>query len=232
MARKGVHINVYRLPDGVWRCDLKLNRNASGEGMMVSGTSEAEDGDTMMGWSFKGAFRGLSAAGSAIAKARRIAQRILKNPAIAATFPQYAIPALAALKALETAERKGLLPKLRRAEDPTLKKLATEIDEMAKGKRTAMSGGGTCLCDGSRRRAGARPAMMGAGASFPGGGRPSPFGLSSAPGPFGLPQGNPHPFAAYVAKAIARGAVVDPLARQRLANMWRYQRDMARASHT
>lgn len=229
MARKGVHINVYRLPDGVWRCDLKINRNGAGEGMMVSGTSQADDGDTMMGWSFKGALKGLSAPGKAIAKARTVLTKILKNPAIAATFPQYALPALAALKAIEAAEKSGVLAKLRRGvQDPTLRKLVTEVDEMSQGKRTAMSGGGTCLCDGSSRRG--RSAMM--GASFPGEGKPSPFGLSSGLGPFGLPQGNPHPFAAWAAKQVAKGAAVDPLARQKLAAMWKHQRDMARASRT
>jgi len=194
---------------------------------MVSGTSDGDDGDTLMGWSFKGLLKGLSKPGQAIAKARAIAQRILSNPAVMATFPQYAAPALAALKALEVAERKGLLGKVKKQlQDPTLRKLAHEVDDMSQGKRAAMSGGGACLCDGSGYRG--RGGMM--GADFPAGGKPSPFGLSSKLGPFGLPQGNPHPFAAWVQGQIAKGAAVDPLARQKLARMWAYQRNMAKAS--
>jgi hypothetical protein len=251
MAKKGIHLNVYRLPgaENIWRCDIKINRNNAGEGIMVSGTS-ADEEDSMMGWSFKSILHGLSSAGKAISKARQIAQKVISNPAIAATFPQYAAPALAALSALEQAEKHGLLGKVKtQLEDPTLRKLASEMDEMSKGKRAAMSGGGVCLCDGRRDRGHrghrghrgpgnalgpgsppAHPAVAGLlGADFPAGGKPAPFGLASPSGPFGLPQGNPHPWAEFVRKQIAKG-VADPLELQKLARMWDYQRRMARNS--
>jgi hypothetical protein len=247
VAKKGIHLNVYRLPgpEDTWRCDIKINRNNAGEGVMISGTS-ADDDEPMMGWSFKGLLHGLSNAGKAISKARVIAQKIISNPAIASTFPQYAGPALAALSALEAAEKHGLLGKVRKQiEDPTLRKVAAEMDEMSQGKRSAMSGGGVCLCDGRRGHHGhghhhghhpghhhKRNALAGLlGLDFPATGKPVPFGLQSAPGgPFGLPQGNPHPFAEFVRTQVAKGAGADPLELQKLARMWEYQRRMARNS--
>jgi len=245
VAKKGIHLNVYRLPgltgpESVWRCDIKINRNNAGEGLMISGTSADED-DAMMGWSFKGLLHGLSSAGKAISKARSIAQTIISHPAIASTFPQYAGPALAALSALEQAEKHGLLGKVKtKLEDPTLRKVASEMDEMSQGKRSAMSGGGVCLCDGRRGHHGhhghghhhKRNALAGLlGVDFPAQGKPVPFGLQSAPGgPFGLPQGNPHPWAEFVRTQVAKGAGADPLELQKLARMWQYQRRMARNS--
>jgi hypothetical protein len=221
MATKGMHVNVYRLPDGTWRCDLKLNTSASGQGVTVRGTSEDEPGNVMGAW-----WDRLSRAGRALAKTRTIAQAILANPAVAAAFPQYVAPALAALKAIEVAEKKGLLPKLKKQfQDPTLKKLAKEMDEMSKGQRNAMSGGGVCLSDGREPRS----SMM--GDDFPSGRlKPAPFGLSSfKTGPFGLPVGNPHPFAESIRRQVAQGTK-DPLEVQKLARMFDYQRRMARAA--
>ena len=148
MAKKGIHVNVYKLPDGTWRCDLKLNTSESGEGVTIRGTSE-DDGTAVMGaW-----WDRLSKAGKALAKTRVIAKGILSNPVVAAAFPMYVAPALAALKAIEVAEKRGLLGKVKKQfKDPTLKKLATEMDEMSKGQRNAMSGGGVCLADGREPR--------------------------------------------------------------------------------
>lgn len=221
MAKKGLHVNVYKLPDGTWRCDLKLNTTEAGEGVTVRGTSEEEPGNVMGSW-----WDRLSKAGKALSKTRTIAQGILSNPAVAAAFPMYVAPALAALKAIEVAEKKGVLGKIKKQfKDPTLKKLATEMDEMSKGQRSAMSGGGCCLAD-DRELRGSR--VMGSGV-FPGRGRPSPLGLSDKGGPFGLPQGNPHPFGESIKRQIAQG-VRDPLEMQKLAAMHQYQRRMARAS--
>ena len=215
MAKKGIHVNVYRLPDGTWRCDLKLNTNEAGEGITVRGTSDDDNTAAMGAWWDK-----LSGAGKALSKSRVIAQGVLSNPLVAAAFPMYVAPALAALKAIEVAEKKGLLGKLKKQfRDPTLKKLATEMDDMSRNNRNAMSGGGCCLADGRSM-----------GADFPGRGKPSPFGLAQSNlGPFGLPHGNPHPFAESIRKQIAKG-VRDPLEMQKLVAMHRYQRNMARAS--
>jgi len=221
MAKRGIHVNVYKLPDGTWRCDLKLNTSEAGEGITVRGTSEDDNAQGMGSW-----WDELSKAGKALSKTRTIAHGILSNPAVRAAFPQYVAPALAALKAIELAERKGLLGKVKKQfTDPTLKKLASEMDEMSKGSRTAMSGGGCCLADDRELRGNARR-QLGAGP------RLSPFGLDSSikPGPFGLPIGNPHPFAESIRRQIAKGAAVDPLEMQKLAAMQNYQRRMARNS--
>ncbi len=165
MAKKGVHLNVYRLPDGIWRCDIKVNRTNAGEGLMVSGTSSEDD--RVMGFGFSDIVHGLSAAGKALSKARGIAQAIVSNPIVATAFPTYALPAMAALKALEEAEKHGILGEVQRnLSDPALKKVATELHEMANGHRTAMSGGGTCLCD-DRRGHHAPLALAGYDASHP-----------------------------------------------------------------
>lgn len=228
MAKKGIHVNVYKLPDGTWRCDLKLNTSEAGEGVTVRGTSE-EDGTearVMGSW-----WDRLSKAGKALAKTRSIAQGILSNPAVAAAFPMYVAPALAALKAIEVAEKKGVLGKVKKQfTNPTLKKLATEMDEMSKGQRSAMSGGGCCLADDREVRGMGERSFdyMGAG-TFPGKGRPSPFGLSAPGGPFGLPQGNPHPFGEHIKREIAKG-VKDPIEMRKLIAMQQFQRRMARAS--
>lgn len=237
MAGQGLHLNIYRVPGtaNVWRCDLKLNTSKHGEGITIRGTSEDdEDGGGMGAWweNVKGK---LSKAGAALAKVRVIAKAVLSNPAIAQAFPQYVAPALATLEALEVAEKRGMLPALKgQFTDPTLRKLTRELDEMSRGQRAAMSGGGVCLCDGRAPKV--RHVIEGAeafnflGAAFPAGGRPSPFGLSNGRGmPFGLPQGNPHPFAESIRRQIAKG-VKDPLALKKLAAMHDYQRRMARNS--
>jgi len=228
MAKKGIHVNVYKLPDGTWRCDLKLNTSEAGEGVTVRGTSEGDDSPAMGAWWDK-----LSGAGKALAKTRLIARAILNNPAVAAAFPQYVAPALLTLKAIEKAEKRGLLGKVKKQfTDPTLKKLATEMDEMSKGTRSAMSGGGCCIAAeprGSKRHGYNVGAMM--GDSFPSSKfKVSPFGNDiNQTGPFGLPQGNPHPFAEWVRRDIAKGAK-DPLEMQKLAAMHAMQRRLARNS--
>lgn len=225
MAKKGIHVNVYKLPDGTWRCDLKLNTTEAGEGVTVRGTSEKDEQTALMGaW-----WDSLSKAGRALAKTRIIATGLLSNPAVAAAFPMYVGPALVALKAIESAERKGLLGTVKKKfKDPTLKKLATEMDEMSKGQRSAMSGGGCCLADdrgGRDRRQLAGPSAF----NFAGG---SPFGLESSieRGAFGLPKGNPHPFGASVMNQILQGVAKDPMEVRKLVAMQNYQRRMARNS--
>jgi len=224
MAKKGLHVNVYKLPDGTWRCDLKLNTTEAGEGVTVRGTSEKDEQTAAMGsWWDK-----LSKAGRALAKTRIIATGLLSNPAVAAAFPMYVGPALVALKAIEAAERKGLLGTVKKQfKDPTLKKLATEMDEMSKGQRSAMSGGGCCLAEDRGRvlhQYDPRARAMS--------GRASPFGLESSieRGPFGLPKGNPHPFGASVMHQILKGVAKDPMEVQKLVAMQNYQRRMARNS--
>jgi len=215
MAKKGLHVNVYKLPDGTWRCDLKLNTTEAGEGVTVRGTSEKDEQTAAMGsWWDK-----LSKAGRALAKTRIIATGLLSNPAVAAAFPMYVGPALVALKAIEAAERKGLLGTVKKQfKDPTLKKLATEMDEMSKGQRSAMSGGGCCLADDRGGRGRERRQLGG----------PSAFNFAGSP--FGLPDGNPHPYGASVMNQILRGVSKDPLEMRKLAAMQNYQRRMARAS--
>lgn len=236
MAKEGLHLNLYKVPgaEGVWRCDIKLNTSKHGEGLTFRGTSEPDESAAVMGsWLSK-----LTKPLRALSKARVVAQAILSNPALAQAFPQYVAPALAALAAMEAAEKHGKLPQVKKAlTDPTLKKLARELDEMSKGKRNAMSGGGICLaCDQSRSSG----AMMGNDAAshahHPRGRYPAEgSGLSMPHGgwagsPFGLPGGNPHPWAQYVKQQLARGNMRDPLSLQKLARMQNYQRRMARAS--
>lgn len=237
MANQGLFLNIYRVPGGnVWRCDIKLNTTKHGEGITIRGTSEDDDEGAAMGNWWESVKGKLSKAGGALAKARVIAKAVLSNPAIAQAFPQYVAPALATLEALEVAEKQGMLPKLKQQfTDPTLKKMTRELDEMSKGQRSAMSGGGICLCDG--REAKAKPKRMGAEAfnflgaeAFPPTSKPSPFGLSNGRGlPFGLPQGNPHPFAESIRRQIAKG-MKDPLALRKLAQMHNAQRRAARNS--
>ncbi|MGD9603901.1 MAG: hypothetical protein AB7O21_19575 [Gammaproteobacteria bacterium] len=180
----------------------------------------------------------LSKAGQALRRALEIAKASLKNPAVVAAVPQYALPALAVTELISRAQEKGKLPEIRKQlEDKTLKLLARELDEMDKGQRSAMSGGGICLaCDSSlpARRSGNGARMRGArmrgNGTFPSTARPSPFGLDSdGSGPFGLPQGNPHPFAEMIRRQIAKGAR-DPIEMQKLAAMHDLQRRMARNS--
>lgn len=241
MAKEGLHLNLYKVPgaDGVWRCDIKLNTSKHGEGLTFRGTSEPEESAAVMGsWLSK-----LSKPLRALSKARVVAQAILSNPALAQAFPQYVAPALAALAAMEAAEKHGKLGTVKKAlTDPTLKKLARELDDMSQGKRTAMSGGGICLaCDRPSRSEGftsfnqlgndaashahhprGRYPAEGSGLSMPYGGW--------AGSPFGLPGGNPHPWAQHVKQQLARGNMRDPLSLQKLARMQAYQRKMARAS--
>jgi hypothetical protein len=134
VAKRGVHINVYKAGPKLWRCDLKINSSDTGGGLTARGVA-----DEMKGYNIRHAIRG----------ALTLAQQAVKNPAIAAAFPQYTKPALAALSAVQTAQKAGLLGKVKmQIKDPTLKKLVRELDEMEQGKRTAMSGGGVVLCDG------------------------------------------------------------------------------------
>lgn len=223
MAKQGLHINVYRVPGGIWRCDLKLNTSAAGEGVTVRGTSEDHDGAMMGSW-WSSVKKKLSKAGQAVSRARVAAQALLSNPAIAAAFPQYVAPALMALKALETAEKQGALGTVKKQlTDPVLKKVARELDEMSKGQRSAMSGGGVCLACDSPSTAGMRGNAQGV----------MPGMLRARPGldrPFGLPTGNPHPWAQHVRQQLARAALADPLTVQRLARMTARQRQMARQS--
>jgi hypothetical protein len=220
MAKEGLHLNLYKVPgaEGVWRCDIKLNTSRHGEGLTFRGTSEPEDSAVVMGsWLSK-----LSKPLRALSKARVVAQAILSNPAIASAFPQYVAPALAALAAMEAAEKKGKLSTVKKQlTDPTLKKLARELDEMSKGQRSAMSGGGICLaCANPPRRLGndAAPHQRHGDEH------------THEKGPFGLPSGNPHPWAQYVKQQIVRGQFRDPITLQKLARMQAYQRGMARAS--
>jgi hypothetical protein len=256
MAKKGLHVNVYKVPGKKFhRCDLKLNTSDGGEGLTIRGTSE-DDGPVMMG-SWLSSIKGkLSHAGQALAKARVIAQGILSNPALASAFPQYVAPALAALAAMEQAEKHGILPTVKKKlQDPTLKKLASEMHELSNGQRQAMSGGGICLAceDDIRARGRSNMAamrgprsfnylagMMGAAVPFsqqPAQASASPGyhdGLSmphggwpGSPGSLGLPTGNPHPFGSMIAQQIARGNSHDALFLQRLAAMTEAQRRKA-----
>jgi hypothetical protein len=251
MAKPGLHVNIYKLPDGVWRCDLKLNTSTSGEGVTVRGTSEggSRRSESSVGWiplalaaakwgpevaklidrqmkaraaarkerkrkrddnddadmsgvnpsrPLPGMGNGeLSKAGRALATSRTIAQALFGGPASAA-MPAYLLPALEALRALEIAERRGLLSRVAKDfTDPTLKKLTRELSQCARGERTAMSGGGCCLAaDGERASA----SMMGA----------------------------EHPFARHVRSQIASKVERDPVRAQKMARMLAYQRELAR----
>jgi hypothetical protein len=247
-------VNIYRLPDGVWRCDLKLNTSTSGEGVTVRGTSEggSRRSESSVGWiplalmaakygpevaklvdrqlkaraearkerkrrkreededadmsgvnpsrplPGMGESRELSKAGRALATSRTIAQALLGGPA-AAAMPAYVLPALEALRALEIAERRGLLSRVAKDfTDPTLKKLTRELSQCARGERTAMSGGGCCLAAEDDRNG---PASM---------------------------MGAEHPFARHVRSQIASKVERDPVRAQKMARMLAYQRELAR----
>lgn len=222
MAKKGLHINVYRVPGGIWRCDLKLNTTNGGEGLTIRGTSEIDE-TVMMGSWWSTVKNKLSKPGQALSKAKTIAKGILKNPALMAAFPAYVGPALLAIEAIEAAEKHGKLPALKKQlTDPTLKKFAREMDEMSKGQRSAMSGGGMCLaCDSppSSSMRGYSPQQQ------PQQSKEGPDTL----GPFGLPSGNPHPWAQHVREQIWRGANADPLMVQKLVRMQAAQRKHARS---
>jgi len=253
VAKKGLHINIYRLSDGTWRCDLKLNTTDAGEGITVRGTSETRDGnDPQLGWlplvmlaakygpevakivqrerqarakakaararasrdrdrdddadDVSGASAGLSRSGRALANTRTIAGAMLG--AAAAALPDYVRPTLEVLKALEVAERKGMLSTLRKQlTDPTLKRFVAELDQMQQGKRTAMSGGGCCLADGDRTE---RTQLRG------------------GPRSFNALAGNPHPFATGVTQSIDAALRKDPLALQKMARALQLQRERAR----
>lgn len=219
MAKKGLHVNVYKVPGkNVYRCDLKLNTSENGEGMTVRGTSEDDD-NAMMGSWLSSIKSKLSHAGQAMSKARVMLQAILSNPALASAFPQYVGPSLVALSAMEQAEKHGILPTVKKKlQDPTLKKLASEMHELSKGQRQAMSGGGVCLACEDDIRARGR-SMMGDLAMPHGGWKGQPFGL---------PSGNPHPFAEYVRQQILRGNQQDALFLQRMARMTAQQRAEAK----
>jgi hypothetical protein len=223
MAKQGLHINIYRVRDGLWRCDLKLNTSKGGEGITIRGTNEVDE-QMMMGSWWNSVKDKLSAAGKALSKARVIAKGVLSNPALAQAFPQYVAPALIALDAMEKAEKHGILPTVaKKLSDPTMKKLARELNEMSNGQRTAMSGGGILLaCDSptsTRMRGNERTQQQGTV------GPDTPYGNR----PFGLPAGNPHPFAASVRAQLFNAMKQSPLTAQKLARMTAYQRNMARA---
>ena len=210
MAKPGVHLNVYKVGPHTWRCDIKLNTDEAGGGLTARGTA-----DTKMGFSFA----------NAIGNALKIATRAMKHPAMKTAFPQLTLPALAAVHAINVAAKKKLLHKIKQqVKDPTLKKLSKELHEMQEGKRTAMSGGGCCIADGRRvDNDSMLGAMMGSEA----------FGLTAergrGSGPFGLPEGNPHPFAAQIAAVLRNVAAADPSMAAKLVRMNNYQRGMARA---
>lgn len=226
MAKQGLHVNVYKVPGtNTYRADLKLNTSPHGEGITIRGTSEADERGGMGSW-WTSVKSGLSKAGQALSNATTIAKALLSNPAVAAAFPEYVGPALVALAAIEKAEGKGKLPELKKKlSDPTIKRLAREMDELSTEKRQAMSGGGICLaCGPNRPKSAMRGAMMGVehgSLAMPHGGW--------AGSPFGLPTGNPHPFAASVRRQIMRGVSQDPLYLQRLAQMTAYQRRVAKS---
>ena len=246
MAKQGLHLNIYKVPGkgNLWRCDIKLNTSNHGQGITVRGTSEEEPGAMMGSW-WDTVKKKLSGAGRALAKARIIAKAIISNPATQAAFPQYVGPALRTLEAFENAEKADLLGELRKQfSDETLKRLARELHEMATGQRQSMSGGGICLCDGREPRVRHVIEGMPRSFNFLGAGRgtfpsanlgPAPqWGLTMPHGgwrgrPFGMPPGNPHPFAESIREQIAKGAK-DPIELQKLARMHDYQRRMARAS--
>jgi len=282
MAKRGVHINVYKSGPNTWRCDLKINASDTGGGLTARGVA-----DTMKGYSIRHAVKG----------ALTIAQQAIKNPAIAAVFPKYTAPALAALHAIQNAQKRGLLGKVKvQLQDPTLKKLVRELDELEQGKRSAMSGGGVVLCEGSdnaelgiaplalwaakkygpggakaaiaalkkRKRAKAMKRLAAAAAAsarrdkdedddqdddegddepeaagYAEGESEPPFGLSSEPGKFGLPVGNPHPFSASIEQQIEDGAMMGACddgggdaSMRRLAAMHQFQRARARSSRS
>ena len=214
MAKKGLHVNVYRVAGGEYRADLKLNTSPLGEGITIRGTSE-DTGAMMMGSWWTSVKKKLSKPGQALSKARAGLQALLSNPALASAFPQYVGPTLVALSAMEQAEKHGLLPTVqKKLQDPTLKKLSREMNELSKGQRQAMSGGGICLaCDEPRA------ARVGELAMPHGGWKGAPFGL---------PTGNPHPFAESIRQQIERGGKKDPLFLQKLASMQAYQRRFAK----
>jgi len=257
MAKKGLHVNVYKVAGKKhYRCDLKLNTTDGGEGLTIRGTSE-RSGQPMMGSWLSSIEQKLSHAGQAMSKARVIAQGMLANPSRASAFPQYVAPALAALAAMEQAEKHGILPTVKKKlQDPTLKKLASEMHELSNGQRQAMSGGGILLaCEDDIRERGRQrmvamrgapqqfnylAAMMGATVPFsqqpqqssasPGyhDGLTMPHGgWPGSPGSLGLPTGNPHPFGQMIANQIARGGSHDALFLQRLASMTEAQRRKA-----
>lgn len=227
MAKEGLHLNLYRVSPGVWRCDIKLNTSKHGEGITWRGTSEGQPNPaTVMGsWLSK-----LSHPLQALSKARVLAQAVVSNPAFAQAFPQYAIPAMLALQAMEKADHQGKLGVVKKQlTDATLKKVARELHEMSNGQRTAMSGGGVCLaCDSSMRGAPTSFNYLAGSGARTQQERGAPGDV--ARGPFGLPSGNPHPFAQHIKQQLVRGGFRDPITLQKLARMMAYQRGMARAS--
>jgi hypothetical protein len=212
MAKPGVHINVYKVNPTTWRCDIKINTTETGGGFTARGVA-----DTMMGFNLSNAVGG----------ALSMAKTTLKNPAIMAAFPMYALPALAAIEAIDQAAKKGVLSDVvKKFQDPALKKMSKEMSELHDGSRTAMSGGGCCVAGHVPKRKQQHHGARMRGEANPG------FGTSTTPtnnrGPMGLPVGNPHPFAAYVQQQLQRGEAADPGMTQKLAAMTRYQRRLAR----
>lgn len=146
----------------------------------------------------------------AISKSVALAKHVLENPGVKAALPG-APAAVRALELLNKAQKTGITKKLkRRFEHPLLKKIAKELEEAATGTRTAMSGGGCCLCD-ERVTQQPKRAQLGRAFDF-----------------MGHQSGNPHPFAAMVAQQMDDELNVDPLVIKRLASMQAQQRRAAR----
>jgi hypothetical protein len=148
----------------------------------------------------------------AISKSVALAKHVLENPGVKAALPG-AASAVKALELVNKAQKTGLTKKLkRRFEHPLLKKLARELEEAATGTRTAMSGGGCCLCDErATQQPRKRAQQLGRAFDFMSG-----------------QSGNPHPFAALVAQQMDDELNVDPLVIKRLASMQAQQRRAAR----
>lgn len=145
----------------------------------------------------------------AISKSVALAKHVLNNPGVAAALPG-ASAAVKALDLVNKAQKRGITKKLkRRFASPLLKKLARELEEAASGSRTAMSGGGCCLCD---ERATVKPPRAQLGRAFD----------------FMGHSGRRHPFAEMIANQMDEELNVDPLVIKRLASMQAQQRRAAR----
>jgi hypothetical protein len=231
----GIYFNTFRGPRGVWRADLKLNTDETGNGYTIRGAH-------MGGW--------FDAVKHLVTKAVNFVESPAGTVALTAAFgpvgPLAAHGALVTIHQLAQAanqsdpgEQLGQVAK--KFTNPTLKHLATNFSRIAKGKASSMSGGPCCLGDMRQLRAELESKGASPGQKYPAGLDPWPLASVNGAGPEmvkAMMQANP--FAALSgmsplqqqyardAKKLADDAKDELLKKQQALNL-DYQRRLARA---
>jgi hypothetical protein len=231
----GIFFNTFRGPRGVWRADLKLNTDETGNGYTIRGAH-------MGGW--------FDAVKHLVTKAAHFVQSPEGAVALTAAFgpigPIAANGALLALHQVAHAANQAPAPGEQLAKvapkftDASLRQLAKGIARIAQGRATSMSGGPCCL--GDIRELRARLESQGANPGVPAAMDPWPLAAVNSSDPHkmmrAMLEGNPFASLAGMSsterehadasKKLAEEARRELVKKQHALNL-EYQRRIARA---